>query len=64
MGKIINYLLPKGLWSLRMGVCHCHIVLVSIWPCQHFTWPHSTFGPYWAVFTGRHSASRHSGTHH
>jgi len=20
-------------------------------------------GPYWAVFTGRHSAGRHSGTH-
>ena len=30
---------------------------------RHCAQPRSAFGPYWAVFTGQHSAGRHSGTH-
>jgi len=30
---------------------------------RHCAQPPSAFGPYWAFFTGRHSAVRHPGTH-
>jgi len=60
--KKYTHIPVRWLWSLTPGI-YSALRPIGIPPGRHCAQPRSAFSPYWAFFTGRHSAGRHSGTH-